>query len=77
MHQCIGQQLARVELREVLGILHSRIPNMRLAELRWSAAARLSVDPQLAAIGPAPVWLEQLPATHEAACRLITELARN
>ncbi|HEY4456313.1 MAG TPA: GGDEF domain-containing protein [Pseudonocardiaceae bacterium] len=49
----------------------------RLAELRWSAAARLSLDPQLAAIGPPPVWLEQLPATHEAACRLLVELARN
>jgi hypothetical protein len=49
----------------------------RLAELRWSAAARLSVDPQLAAIGPPPVWLEQLPPTHEAACRLLVELARN
>ena len=49
----------------------------RLAELRWSAAARLSVDPQLAEIGPPPVWLEQLPATHEAACRLLVELARN
>jgi hypothetical protein len=49
----------------------------RLAELRWSAAARLSVDPQLAAIGPPPVWLEQLPATHDAACRLLVELARN
>lgn len=49
----------------------------RLAELRWSAAARLSVDPTLAEIGPPPVWLEQLPATHEAACRLLVELARN
>jgi cytochrome P450 len=31
VHQCIGQQLARVELREVLGILYSRIPDMRPA----------------------------------------------
>jgi hypothetical protein len=49
----------------------------RLAELRWSAAARLAVDPQLAAIGAPPVWLEQLPPTHEAACRLLAELARS
>ena len=31
VHQCIGQQLARVELREVLGTLYRRIPTMRLA----------------------------------------------
>jgi cytochrome P450 len=31
IHQCIGQQLARVELREVLGILYQRMPDMRLA----------------------------------------------
>jgi cytochrome P450 len=31
VHQCIGQQLARVELREVLGILYQRMPDMRLA----------------------------------------------
>jgi cytochrome P450 len=31
VHQCIGQQLARVELREVLGTLYQRMPGMRLA----------------------------------------------
>ncbi|HEY4021607.1 MAG TPA: cytochrome P450 [Pseudonocardiaceae bacterium] len=31
VHQCVGQQLARVELREVLGTLYRRIPTIRLA----------------------------------------------
>jgi len=30
-HQCIGQQLARVELQEVFSRLYRRIPNLRLA----------------------------------------------
>lgn len=73
-----GQTLAAIG-PATLGVLAERDGRCaaRLAELRWSAAARLSVDPQLAAIGPPPVWLEHLPPTHEAACRLIAELARN
>jgi cytochrome P450 len=31
MHQCLGQQLARVELREVFSTLFRRIPDLRLA----------------------------------------------
>ncbi|MET9555295.1 cytochrome P450 [Streptomyces sp. NPDC006645] len=31
IHQCLGQQLARVELREVFARLHQRIPTLRLA----------------------------------------------
>ncbi|MGW6306245.1 cytochrome P450 [Streptomyces niveus] len=31
VHQCLGQQLARVELREVFARLYRRIPTMRLA----------------------------------------------
>ncbi|MFD1051632.1 cytochrome P450, partial [Kibdelosporangium lantanae] len=31
IHQCIGQQLARVELQEVFTRLYARIPTMRLA----------------------------------------------
>jgi hypothetical protein len=46
----------------------------RVASTRWIAAHRLAVDPQLAAVGPPSVWLEQLPASHAAACRLVTEL---
>ncbi|HJP74845.1 MAG TPA: GGDEF domain-containing protein [Pseudonocardiaceae bacterium] len=73
-----GQTLAAIG-PATLGVLAERDGRCaaRLAELRWSAAARLSVDPQLAAIGPPPVWLEQLPPTHEAACRLLADLAKN
>lgn len=73
-----GQTLAAIG-PATLGVLAERDGRCaaRLAELRWSAGARLAVDPQLAAIGPPPVWLEQLPPTHEAACRLLAELARN
>ncbi len=46
----------------------------RVASTRWIAANRLGVDPQLAAVGPPSVWLERLPATDAAACRLVTEL---
>ena len=31
VHQCLGQQLARVELQEVFARLHQRIPTLRLA----------------------------------------------
>jgi hypothetical protein len=73
-----GQTLAAIG-PTTLGVLAERDGRCaaRLAELRWSAAARLSVDPQLAEIGAPPVWLEQLPSTHEAACRLLVDLARS
>jgi cytochrome P450 len=31
VHQCIGQQLARLELQEVFSLLFNRLPNLRLA----------------------------------------------
>ncbi|HEX3778264.1 MAG TPA: GGDEF domain-containing protein [Pseudonocardiaceae bacterium] len=73
-----GQTLAAIG-PTTLGVLAERDGRAaaRLAELRWSAAARLSVDPQLCEIGAPSVWLEQLPPTHEAACRLLAELARS
>lgn len=46
----------------------------RVAATRWVAARRLAIDPQLRSIGPPSVWLETLPASHAAACRLVTEL---
>jgi hypothetical protein len=48
----------------------------RTASARWLAAERLRVDPQLRGIGAPPVWLEQLPGTHPAACRVLTDLTR-
>ena len=47
----------------------------RTASLRWLAAARLGVDAQLSRIAVPTVWLEPLPDTHDAACRLVSELA--
>ena len=39
VHQCLGQQLARIELQVVYGTLYRRIPTLRLAvdrdELRF------------------------------------------
>jgi len=47
----------------------------RAAHLRWLAAARLRVDPQLSGIPVPSVWIEPLPDTHAAACRLIGDLS--
>jgi hypothetical protein len=71
-----GQTLATVGPNTML-VLAERGDRLseRLATARWVAADRLSVDPQLRAIGPPSVWLEQLPITHAAACRLVTELS--
>jgi hypothetical protein len=40
----------------------------RAATVRWLAAERLRVDPQLREVGPPTVRLEKLPTTHAAAC---------
>ncbi|HYS41855.1 MAG TPA: GGDEF domain-containing protein [Pseudonocardiaceae bacterium] len=48
----------------------------RAAATRWLTTERLGVDPQLRQIGVPSVRLEQLPATHENACRLVAELAK-
>jgi len=34
VHQCLGQQLARIELQVVYGTLYRRIPTLRLAVSR-------------------------------------------
>lgn len=49
--------------------------NERVAMARQLAVTRLGVDPQLRELCPPSVWLEALPTTHAAACRLIAELA--
>lgn len=71
-----GQTLATVgpNTMVVLAERDGRLSE-RLATARWVAADRLGVDPQLRAIGPPSVWLEQLPGSHAAACRLVTELS--
>jgi hypothetical protein len=47
----------------------------RVASARQLATDRLGVDPQLRELCPPSVWLEGLPASHPAACRLVAELA--
>jgi GGDEF domain-containing protein len=72
-----GQTLATIGPTTLL-VLAQRGDRLseRVATARWLAADRLGVDPQLRDIGPPAVWLEKLPATHAAACRLITELGQ-
>ena len=48
----------------------------RIARSRRLATERLGIDPQLRCVGEPPVWLETLPCTHRAACRLLTGLGR-
>lgn len=48
----------------------------RTTNLRHLAADRLAVDPHVRPTGPAKVWLERLPTTHEGACELIAALGR-
>jgi hypothetical protein len=71
-----GQTLATVGPTTML-VLAERDGRLseRVASTRWLAADRLGVDPQLKEIGSPAVWLERLPATHAAACRLVSELA--
>jgi hypothetical protein len=72
-----GQTLAVVG-PTTLAVLAERDGRLseRAAAARWLAADRLGVDPNLRDVGPPAVWLERLPPTHDAACRLLTELAR-
>lgn len=71
-----GQTLASVG-RSAIAVLAERDGRLseRVARTRWLAAARLEIDPQLRGIAPPAVWLERLPATHQAACRLLANLA--
>ena len=71
-----GQTLATIgpATMVVLAERDGRISE-RTAATRWLTAARLGVDPQLSRIAVPTVWLEPLPDTHEAACRLVTDLA--
>jgi GGDEF domain-containing protein len=71
-----GQTLATVGPNTML-VLAERADRLseRVATARWIATDRLGVDPQLRVIGPPSVWLESLPGTHAAACRLVAELA--
>jgi hypothetical protein len=48
----------------------------RVSTLRVLAADRLAVDPHVRPTGPAKVWSEHLPATHQDVCALIAALAR-
>jgi 13-deoxydaunorubicin hydroxylase len=55
-HYCIGEQLAQLESRTMIGVLRSRFPEARLAvpydELRWSRKGA-----QTARLTELPVWL--------------------
>lgn len=72
-----GQTLAAVG-PTTLAVLAERDGRLseRAANARWLAADRLGVDPQLRTIGPPAVWLEKLPGSHEAACRLLAQLSK-
>lgn len=71
-----GQTLATVGTATMV-VLAERDDRLseRVATARELAADRLGVDPQLRQLCPPSVWLEGLPGTHPAACRLIAELA--
>jgi GGDEF domain-containing protein len=72
-----GQTLATVGPNTMV-VLAERDDELseRVASARWVASDRLGVDPTLRAIGPPSVWLEQLPDSHPAACRLVATLGR-
>lgn len=71
-----GQTLATVG-NTVLVVLAERDDRLsaRIAMARRLATDRLGIDPQLRELCPPSVWLERLPTSHPAACRLIAELA--
>jgi hypothetical protein len=48
----------------------------RISNLRVLASDRLAVDPHVRPTGPARVWSERLPATHQDACDLVAALGR-
>lgn len=72
-----GQTLASLG-PSALGVLVERRDRVaeRMAMVRALAAERLRIDPHLRCVGLPPVWLERLPASHAAACRLVAELAK-
>jgi hypothetical protein len=45
-------------------------------DVRWLIAGQLEIDPELRGIRAPTVRLQPLPASHAAACRLLTDLAR-
>lgn len=71
-----GQTLAAIAPTTLL-VLAARdcLLSRRMAATRWLSADRLRVDESLRSVGAPSVWLETLPDTHSAACRLLTELA--
>ena len=73
-----GETLTAVG-RSVVAALTPRTPELAAAaaNLRWLTAEKLDVDPHLRPTGPARVWLERLPETHQAACDLLASVARS
>ena len=51
-HQCLGKNLARMEMQVILGELARRLPHMRLAEQSFSYVANTSLR------GPDHLWVE-------------------
>lgn len=72
-----GQTLATLGPSTIAALVErdARLP-ARMSRLRNLASARLAVDPQLRTIGQPAVWVADLPATHAAACQLVTDLGR-
>lgn len=72
-----GQTLATLG-PAAIGVLAERDHGLaeKVAQARWLAASRLRIDPQLRSVGAPPVWLEQLPPTHPAACLLLADLGK-
>lgn len=72
-----GQTLATLSASTVVALAErdNRLAG-RLVAVQGLAAERLGVDPELRIAAVPPVWLEGLPDTHEAACRLLADLAR-
>ncbi|KAA2260909.1 GGDEF domain-containing protein [Solihabitans fulvus] len=48
-----------------------------LANVRWLVKDKLAVDPNVQPTGPARIWLERLPDTHQAACDLLVRVGRS
>ena len=72
-----GQTLAALG-PAAIGVLAERDHDLagRVAQARLLARDRLRIDPQLRCVGAPPVWLEQLPPAHAAACQLLADLGQ-
>ena len=72
-----GETLATIS-PSVAAVLTRRDATLaqRISNLRVLAADRLAVDPHVRPTGPARVWSERLPATHQDACDLVAALGR-